>query len=84
VLPDAQLKVYLTASRDERANRRANERAGQDLSAVANAIAIRDRLDSTRSASPLPAPEDVSADAVVIDSTNRTADDVLEEVLAWL
>lgn len=83
VLPDAQLKIYLTASSDERAHRRARER-GHDPSAVARAIAIRDRLDSTRRASPLPSPEEVAQDAVVIDSTGRDADDVLREVAKWL
>ncbi|MGA2036877.1 MAG: (d)CMP kinase [Acidimicrobiales bacterium] len=84
VLPDAQLKIYLTASTDERARRRALERAGDDLGAVAKALARRDRLDSTRAASPLPAPQDMAADAVVIDSTGRDAAEVLGEVLGWL
>lgn len=83
VLPDAQLKVYLTASSDERAHRRAQER-GHDPSAVAKALAIRDRLDSTRETSPLPSPKDVAEDAVVIDSTGRDADEVLREVSRWL
>lgn len=83
VLPDAQLKIYLTASSDERAHRRAHER-GHDPSAVARALAIRDRLDSTRKTSPLPSPDEVAADAVVIDSTGRDADDVLREVTKWL
>ncbi len=84
VLPDAQLKIYLTASSDERAHRRAHERVGHDPSAVARALAIRDRLDSTRKASPLPSPEEVAADAVVIDSTGRDAEEVLREVAKWL
>jgi len=84
VLPDAALKVYLTASPDERAHRRAHERAGHDRHEVAMALALRDRLDSTREASPLPLPPDVADDAVVIDSTGRNAQDVLGEVLSWL
>ena len=84
VLPDAQLKVYLTASTDERARRRARERGVRHLHEVSAALSLRDRLDSTRATSPLPAPEEAAADAMVIDSTNREANDVLEEVLTWL
>jgi cytidylate kinase len=84
VLPDAQLKIYLTASSGERVRRRALETARQDLPAVARALARRDRLDSTRTASPLPTAEDMAADAVVIDSTGRDAEEVLKEVLAWM
>jgi cytidylate kinase len=84
VLPDADLKVYLTASSEERALRRAQERSGEDLSRIAAAIRRRDHLDSTREASPLPALQDVAQDAVVIDSTGRDAREVLEEVLSCL
>lgn len=82
VLPDADLKVYLTASTEERALRRARERGESDIPLVTEAISLRDRLDSTRTVSPLPALQDVAADAVVIDSTGREAKAVLEEVLA--
>jgi cytidylate kinase len=44
----------------------------------------RDRLDSTRLASPLPSPEDVADDAKVIDSTGKSSQAVLEEVLSCL
>lgn len=84
VLPDAQLKVYLTATTKERARRRSLERDGRSLQEVSAALSLRDRLDSTRAASPLPAAEDVAADALVIDSTDRDAADVLKEVLTWL
>ena len=84
VFPDAQLKIYLTASADERARRRALENSRHDLTAVARALALRDKLDSTRATSPLAAPQDVAADARVVDSTGREAAEVLEEVLAWL
>lgn len=84
VLPDAQLKIYLTASSHERAHRRAQERDGHSLPAVAEALAIRDELDSTREASPLPSPQDMAEDAVVIDSTGRDANEVFSEVLRWL
>ncbi len=85
VLPDADLKIYLTASPEERARRRAGERGqGQPLADVAAQLARRDHLDSTRAVSPLRRPDDVAEGAVVVDSTGRTADQVLQEVLAWL
>jgi cytidylate kinase len=85
VLPDADLKVYLTASSDTRARRRAEERGrGRSLGEVAADLTRRDRLDSTRAASPLPSVRDVAADAKVIDSTGKSARSVFEEVLACL
>jgi cytidylate kinase len=85
VLPDADVKIYLTAATEIRARRRARERAdGQSVEAVHDALVRRDRLDSTRAASPLPSPEDVAADATVIDSTGKSTTTVLEEVLACL
>jgi cytidylate kinase len=76
VFPDALLKVYLTADEDERLRRRALE-AGEE---VARDIARRDHADSTRAASPLA----VAEDALVIDTTGRTIDDIVEEVLRTL
>jgi cytidylate kinase len=72
VFPDASLKIYLTASPEERARRRSEE--GSD------GVARRDRLDSTRAASPL----EVADGARVVDTTERSVDAVVEEVLAWL
>ena len=82
VLPDADLKVFLTADSVERAARRAGEeRAGPDaLVATAEAIRRRDELDSTRASSPLVAPKG----AVVVDSTGRNVESVVEEVLSHL
>jgi len=74
VFPDATLKVFLTASEDERARRRRDE--GSDETATV--LARRDHLDSTRAASPLK-PAD---DAIVIDSTGRDAADVIADVVA--
>jgi cytidylate kinase len=74
VFPDAHLKVFLTASEEERARRRRSE--GSDEGSAD--LARRDRLDSTRAASPLK-PAD---DAVVIDSTGRSAEDVIADVVA--
>jgi cytidylate kinase len=84
VIPDADLKVYLTADPDERARRRAAER-GQEhaVGKVEAALARRDRLDSTRSDSPLP-PAGQATDAVVVDSTNKSAMSILQEVLGCL
>ena len=85
VLPDADLKVYLTARTGERARRRAEERGdGRSVADVETDLRRRDRLDSTRDVSPLVSEEDVADDAVVIDSTGKSADDVLREVLQWL
>jgi len=85
VLPHADLKVYLTATTTERAARRAAQRGGDtDVGEVAAAMSRRDRLDSTRQDSPLVPARDVADDALVVDSTGRTLDDVLEEVLACL
>ncbi|MGD0742475.1 MAG: (d)CMP kinase [Acidimicrobiales bacterium] len=82
VLPDATVKVFLTATPEERARRRAADPATgtgpRDVAAVAAEIGVRDRLDSTREVSPLvPA-----ADAVVIDSTGRSIESVVDEIAA--
>ncbi len=82
VLPDADLKVFLTADSAERAWRRAaEERTGQRaLASTAESMRRRDELDSTRAASPLVAPEG----AIVVDSTGRSVESVVEEVLSHL
>jgi 3-phosphoshikimate 1-carboxyvinyltransferase len=72
VFPDAELKVYLTASPEERARRRNDE--------APEGVARRDRIDSTRDASPLREAEDARR----LDTTGRTVQDVVEEVLSWL
>jgi cytidylate kinase len=85
VLPHADLKVYLTAGTGERARRRATERAdGRSVAEIETDLQRRDRLDSSRDVSPLVSPEDVADDAVVIDSTGKSADEVVREVLRWL
>jgi cytidylate kinase len=85
VLPDADVKIYLTAATGTRARRRARQRAdGRSVASVHDDLVRRDRLDSTRLASPLPSPEDVATDAKVIDSTGKSSRAVLEEVLACL
>jgi cytidylate kinase len=82
VFPDAHLKVYLDASAEERARRRANDAAHAsgraDQATVAAALEARDRSDTTRTASPL----SVAADAVVVDTTDMPVDAVVAAVLA--
>jgi len=81
VFPNADVKIYLDASAEERARRRANDPAhtgsqsGQ--AAVAAAIQARDASDTTRAASPLT----LAADAVRIDTTGMPIDEVVERVL---
>jgi CMP/dCMP kinase len=72
VFPSADLKIYLTATPEERARRRPEEGA--------DAVARRDRIDSTRRVSPL----GVAEGARVIDTTDRRIEDIVEEVVAWL
>jgi CMP/dCMP kinase len=69
VFPDAEVKVFLTASPEERAKRREDEDA--------DSVRRRDLLDSTRAASPLVVPDG----AVVIDSTGRSVDDVVDQIV---
>ena len=81
VFPDADVKIYLDASPEERARRRAADPAhgahGARITDVATALAERDRSDSTRAASPL----SVAGDAQVLDTTGMPLDQVIERVL---
>jgi cytidylate kinase len=79
VAPQADLKVFLTAAPAERAARRAQETSAP-VAATQAAIAQRDRLDSSRTASPLAQ----AHDALVLDSTHLDADAVVTRVLAAL
>jgi cytidylate kinase len=78
VVPDAEVKVFLTASLPERARRRWREiGSGIGLDDVERKIAERDELDSTRAASPLlPA-----ADAVLLDTTDLSTEEVIDAIL---
>ena len=80
VFPDAILKVYLTANDEERARRRSKEVLDLDYDTVAADIARRDYVDSTRSATPLV----IAEGAVVIDTTGRSVDEVVDLVLSRL
>lgn len=79
VLPEAELKLYLEASVEERAQRRYDERIarGGEVSyeTILAAMRKRDQIDSTRDVAPLRA----AADAVVIDSDGKDIEDVLAE-----
>ena len=81
VFPGADVKIYLDASADERARRRASDAAhsgsqtGQ--AAVAEAIEARDKADSTRAISPL----SIAPDAVRIDTTEMPIEQVVDHVM---
>jgi cytidylate kinase len=78
VWPEAQLKLYMTADPSARAARRAEEEGGTDAAAVRASLEARDRIDSSRAASPL-----VAADgAVHLDTTAYTLEQVVERVVA--
>jgi CMP/dCMP kinase len=81
VFPHARVKIFLTASPAERAQRRYKQLKEKgvtaNLAALSLEIAERDERDSTRSASPLVA----SADATMLDTTGMSVDDVVERVL---
>jgi CMP/dCMP kinase len=81
VFPEADLKIYLTATLAERAQRRykqlKDKGSGVSLAALSREIAERDLRDSTRKVSPLKA----APDAHVIDSTELTIDEVVNRVL---
>ena len=77
VAPDADLKVYLTASPAARAQRRSAEDAA-DMAATAADLARRDRYDSSRAMDPLRQ----ASDAVEVDTTGMSIDDVVAEIVA--
>ena len=81
VFPQAQIKIFLTASAAERAARRHKQLkekgVAANLAALSLEIAERDQRDSTRTASPLVASED----AVLLDTTGMSVDTVVERVL---
>jgi cytidylate kinase len=84
VLPEADLKIYLDASAEQRARRRYDEiiaRGGKaDYSEILAGVRKRDKIDSTRAHSPLKAAQD----ATIIDSDQLSADEVFAKVVALL
>jgi CMP/dCMP kinase len=77
VAPEAELKVFLTASPEERASRRATE-LGADLRTVLAEQALRDERDTTREHSPLAA----APGAVLLDTSGLTVAEVVERIAA--
>jgi cytidylate kinase len=83
VFPDADIKFFLTAAPEERAERRYREDQSNSSSSVTLAETLaemieRDKRDSTRADSPLK----VAEDAIVIDSTGKTVDEVFSEMMS--
>lgn len=81
VFPDAELKVFLTASDEERAHRRVRQNVDRGVGSieyeeVLSDLKRRDAVDSTRATSPLRAADD----AVVIDSTDHYIEEVIDEI----
>jgi len=81
VFPQADVKIYLDAAPEERARRRAQDPAHSGgpvaVSDVKTLLTERDRSDTTRAVSPLYA----AADATVVDTTGKSVEDVVREVI---
>lgn len=81
VFPDAEVKIFITASPEERARRRSEQNVlrgmNGDYEAVLAAIVSRDQIDSGREIAPLVATED----AVVVDTTTMTIDEVVDTIV---
>ncbi len=77
VLPDADLKIFLKASIEERARRRFNERKDESLEEIENSIRNRDHIDSTRKTAPLKIPDE----AKIIDTENKNIDEVSYQII---
>lgn len=77
VLPDADLKIFLTASAEARAARRSGELKGADINATREALVKRDAADSSRKTSPLAKADD----AVEVDTSDLTLQQVIECVV---
>ncbi len=84
VFPDAEYKIYLDASPEERANRRYKEKIARGEIAsyqeILSSIKRRDKIDSTRTIAPLK----IAQDAIIIDTDGKTIEEVLEETLSHL
>jgi cytidylate kinase len=84
VAPDATIKVFLTAATDARAGRRSRDLAAAgtrtDAQATAADLARRDALDSSRAVSPLSR----APDALALDSTDRTPEQLVDEIVTAL
>jgi cytidylate kinase len=76
IAPQAELKIWLTASPEERARRRARELGQADWRMVLRDQTLRDQQDESREHSPLRA----APDSIEIDSTDRTLEDVVTQI----
>jgi cytidylate kinase len=74
VAPDAEVKIYLVADREERAKRRMSERPGIGADALATDLRIRDESDAARM--------QPAADAIEIDTTSLEVEDVVDRIAA--
>ena len=81
VMPNAPLKLYVTASPEERARRRAGDRERRghnaDYEAILADVFRRDHIDSSREHSPLKP----ANDAIIVDTTGKTIETVVAEIL---
>ena len=77
VVPDADVKIYLTADAAARAARRAAEEGGSDVAATESSLLARDQIDSTRTTSPLTMAEG----AVHVDTTPYTLEEVVDLIV---
>lgn len=84
ILPNADIKIYLTASADVRGNRRYKELIEKgmkvDLESVINDVKKRDEADLTRAVSPLR----MASDAILIDSSDMTIDQVVDKIVNYV
>ncbi len=84
VFPDAVLKIYLTASAEERAHRRykqlKDKGIGVNLAALVEELRLRDERDMNRQAAPLKP----ASDAIIIDTTTLDIEQVTNEVMYWV
>lgn len=79
VLPEAELKIFLSAAPEERARRRAVQSGREkELERIWAAMSLRDRQDSERETAPLKA----APDAVIVDTTDLSLDEVVSRVVA--
>ena len=76
MFPRAKLNVFVTATPEERARRRSLE-SGRALEEILTEIKGRDEIDSSRADSPL----SVSSNAIIVDTTDKTLNEVAEEIL---
>ena len=79
ILPNADVKIYLTASVETRAKRRYDELASCDFDEIARDIKERDERDMTREIAPLKKAED----AILVDSSDMTIDEVVSKICSF-